>query len=292
MNSPSESPRFSMQAILRQTTELPSIPVAALRVVRLTDGSDATAKSVAEAISLDQSLAARVLRLANSAFFGLPRQVKSIQDAVVLLGYRTVRNIALVAGTYKWMKEPLPGYELQPKDLLHHSMAVAVGGQMIAKKSGGDPDSTFIAGLLADIGKFALSQIIDGKISLLVSLGLQAGMTFNEVEKKVIGHTHGDVSAHLCEHWNLPEEIVTGIRYHHNPSDSVKPTAIGDCIHIGDFLAMSVGCGIGGDGLLYQFDDEALRRRGLSAEDLDALIDEFVIAYERCEAIFEELHEK
>lgn len=290
VNNGEPQKRVSIQSILRQTPDLPAMPAALIKVLQATDGSDSNARLVAQAVSMDQSLSARVLRMANSSFYGLSRKVTTLQEAVVLLGFRSVRQLALLAGTQSWLSRPLPGYDLAPKALMVHSFSVATGAQMIAKLSKYEEhDTVFVTGLLADIGKIALSNVFDGKLQLLVQLGIQAGMTFDQVERHVIGVDHAEVGAHLAESWNLPQDIIDGIRWHHMPSHSSKNQAIADCIHIADFMAMSVGCGLGGDGLLYEFDEESLQRRGISSDDLDKIIDDFVIAFEAFEAVVEEL---
>ena len=196
--------------------------------------------------------------------------------------------MALVAGTYPWMSKPLKGYDMAPKQLMMHSMAVGTAGQILARVGRFDPDLAFVGGLLCDMGKIAISNCIEDKLALMVQLGLQAGMTFDEVERKVVGYSHAEVGAHMAEIWNLPEEIVDGIRYHHQPQDAKSPW-LAHVLHIADFLAMSAGCGIGGDGMLYEFSPESLQVCGLSADDLDGLVDDFITAFEHAEALFEDL---
>ncbi len=288
INNFGEVPRVPIQAILRRTPDLPSLPAATLRVIQLTGGSDATSRSIGDAIGLDQALASKVLRLANSAYFGMNRQVTSLNEAVMLLGFRTIRHMALVAGTYPWMSKALKGYDLPPKALLMHSLGIATAAKMIARIRKFDPDTAFVAGLLADIGKVAISACIEDKVALMFQLGLQAGMSFEEVEERVVGHSHSEVGAHMVESWNLPEELVDGIRWHHDPVQSKSPW-LAHVLHLADFIAMTSGCGLGGDGLLYEFCPESLEVCGFSSDDLDGLLDDFVTAFQHAETLVEGL---
>ncbi len=288
LRNPDERPRLPIQAILRRTPDLPALPTAVMRVIQLTGGSDATSRSVAEAIGLDQSLSSKVLRLANSSFYGLPRQVTSLNDAVIVLGFRTVRHMALIAGTYPWMSKGLKGYDLAPRQLMTHSMAIAVGAQIFARMGQFDADTAFVAGLLADIGKFAISNCIEDKIGLMSQLAEHANMTFEEVERKVVGYSHSEIGAHMAENWNLPAELVDAIRCHHQPGESRHPW-LAHVLHLADFVAMTTGCGLGGDGLQYELSVESLDVCRLSAEDLDRVTLEFVTAFEHAESLFEKL---
>lgn len=284
----SDRPKLPIQAILRKTTDLPALPNATLKVVQLTGGGEATSRSIADAIGLDQALSSKVLRLANSSFYGMPRKVAALNEAVMVLGFRTVRHIALIASAYPWLSKPLPGYDLLPRQLLTHATGMAIAAQMLARVGRFDPDTAFVAGLLADMGKVALANVIEDKLAVMVQLGVQAGIAFDEVERIVIGHSHADVGAHMADNWNLPNEIVVGIRFHHSPSEGGGQW-LPYVLHLANHLACSVGCGLGGDGMVYNLDTNALQICSLSADDLDGLLDEFVTAFERAEALFEEL---
>lgn len=270
--------------------DLPALPVGVTKVIQLTNSSDATANDIAQVLATDQSLTARVLRLANSALFGMPRGVTSLKEAVVLLGLKNIRNLALLAGAMPWLSRPLPGYEMPQRALMMHAFGVATGAKMAAKLAKlPDAESAYIAGLLCDIGKFALSASLEGEIASMIQFGLAAGMTFDEIEVKVLGFSHAEVSARLGEKWNLPADITTCLRWHHDPQSAPEFEKLVACVHIGDFLTNTCGLGLGGDGLMYNFDETAFQILNISTDDLDVIINEFVVAYEMQEAALEEL---
>lgn len=281
---------ITIEDIVSRTPDLPSIPATTIRVMRETQKSDSTAASVARILATDQALSARVLRLANSAYYGLSRRVGDLQESVVVLGMRTVKNLATVASTYSWMSKPLTGYCLGPEDMWKHSFGTAVGAQIVAQASGkAVGDNAFTAGLLHDLGKTALSIWLESKISAIKLYAGRECIPFDAAERKILGYDHCQVGGYLAKNWNLPEDIEAAALFHHQPDLCPTKDPIVDCVHIGDYLTSVMGFGLGGDGLHYTFSSESLERLGLKENDLDKLTDDFVQGYESYESLFSEL---
>jgi len=281
---------MTIEKLLESISDLPTLPASTLRVIKETDNSTSSAASVALILGQDQALGVKVLRLANSAYYGLSRKVSTLGEAVVILGMRTVRNLALVASSYPWMSKPIKGYELGPRALWCHSFGVSTGAQLIAKQAKlGAPEEAFTAGLMCDIGKVAMSVQIDSALPMIVNAAQQFCLPFDLAERELFGFDHAEVGEHMAIQWNFPKVISDAIRYHHAPRKCEGPNHLVDCVHIGDYLTSSMGFGIGGDGLQYIFDDTALERLGIKADDLDQVINDFVISYEEYERSFQEL---
>jgi putative nucleotidyltransferase with HDIG domain len=282
---------ISLEDIVKRTTDLPTIPAAALAVMREAESSTSTASTVANHIAQDHALTARVLRLANSAYYGLSRQVDDLQEAVVVLGMRSVRNLAIVASTYPWMSVALRGYGLGPKMMWTHSFAVGVASQLLARQSGkADEDVAFTAGLLHNLGKLAMSIWLEKRLTSMLQYAMRENMTFDEVERKLFGYDHAEVGAYLGESWNLPARLVMAMRYHHNPDACEPHDAIVDCVHVGDYFTMSLGFGLGADGLRYEFFESALNRLAIPSKETDRLLDAFTTQYEEYESLFDTLN--
>lgn len=276
--------------IVKRSTDLPTLPEAALAVMRETDNSASSARTVAVHLARDQALSVRVLRLSNSAYYGLQRQVLDLQEAVVLLGMRAVRNLAVVASTYPWMNRPLTGYCLEPKAMWRHSFGVGVASQLLAKRSGmADPELVFPCGLLHNIGKVAMSVWLDKKIGAMMALAQRDNLAFDEVERKLLGYDHTEVGAYLAEQWNLPEMMTKVIRYHHRPNDLQPTDPVVDIVHVADYMTMTLGFGLGGDGLRYDFFPDTLDRLRIQQDDIDAMTAEFVDLYEAYSKVLEEM---
>jgi HD-like signal output (HDOD) protein len=280
---------ITIQDILQKTTDLPSMPAAAMAVMREAESSTSSAQSIARHLRQDQALSARVLRLANSSYYGLARQVSEVGEAVVVLGTRTVRHLCLVAASYPWLQRELKGYELAPAELWRHSFATAVASGVIATQSGkGDRDVCFTAGLLHNIGKVALSVWLEGKTTTLQLLAERADMSFDEVERRVLGFDHAQVGEAMCERWNLPRLLTQAIRWHHEPNLCDPTSYTVDVVHLADYLATTMGYGLGADGLRYRVYQDCFDRLGLQSDSLDEIIVEFLETYNREEKVFEE----
>ncbi len=281
---------ITIEEIVSKTTDLPTIPAAAIKVMRETQNPESSAATIARILVTDQALSARVLRLANSAYYGLVRKVTDLQDAVVILGMKSVKNLALVASTYPWMQRPITGYCLGPEQMWQHAFGAAVGAQLVARISKKAPeDVAFTAGLLHDIGKVALSVWLENKVGAILLYAGREGLSFDEAERRILGYDHCQVGFHLATEWNLPEEVAHAALWHHDPDKAKHDQVIADCVHIGDYICSSMGFGLGGDGLLYKFSENSLERLGLKPEDLDQITDEFVMRYEEYETLFQEL---
>ncbi|HWD38037.1 MAG TPA: HDOD domain-containing protein [Fimbriimonas sp.] len=279
---------LTLSDIVRKTSDLPSSPNVALAAMRYATDPDASAAGMAKIICQDSSLVVRVLRLANSAFYGLQREVVNVSDAVVMLGLRTVRHLALLASTYPWMTRPLPGYGLGPREMWIHSLSVGVGAQVVAEKSGRvNPDLVFTAGILHDLGKTALSVWLDNKVNAMARLAELQETTFDVIERKVLGFDHQDVGAYMGEAWNLPKPLVMAIRTHHRPLETTEYAEVVYCVHVADYLSRAMGLGIGGDSMSYDFKEETLFGLHLSYSQMDQLADEMLDRYEKQERLFE-----
>jgi putative nucleotidyltransferase with HDIG domain len=268
---------LSVDQVIAMTPDLPSMPAAALAVMRETELPTCSARSVSDLICQDQALAARVLRLANSAYYGLQRRVGDIQEAVVVLGMRSVRNLSIVASTYTWMSRPLSGYQMGPKDMWSHSFGVGVCAQELGKRTRkADPDVAFAAGLLHNIGKVVLSAWLEDRLEVLIRASERENVPFDELERTALGFDHTDVGGRLAEQWNMPESIVDAIKNHHQPERSSKHPTVVDCVHLGDCLTSSLGIGIGADAMLYSPSAASLDRLGLTESELEPVLSECV----------------
>jgi putative nucleotidyltransferase with HDIG domain len=282
--------QLTLEDIVDNTPDLPALPAATLAVMRESQAANSTAHSVARYLSQDQALTARVLRLANSAFYGMHRKVSSADEAVVVLGMRAVRNLAMIASTYHWMDKPLKGYSLAPHEFWEHSLSTAVAAQVIAQNLVcGSSELAFTCGLLHDLGKVAISAWFENRTVTLSAIAAKLDLTLNEAEQRVLGFDHQEVGGRMAETWNLPKAMVEAIRYHHCPNECESDNRVVDVVHLADYLSSTTEITThGGGGLHFNLDPSSLARLGIELGEVEGLANEFVTQYQSYEKLFVE----
>lgn len=266
MALPSSSPRRvppTLRQLIERTPTIPSMPTAVLEVLSLAGNPDCSASHLADAISVDASLAGRVLRLANSAYYGLPREVATIQDAVTLLGRATVRSVAMLAASYPWFnaeEESTAGC-----NLWEHAVGVAAGAEVIVRRIDRRlADEAFCAGLLHNIGMSVIVRWAADKVPTLIQFSVQKRLSFHETEKLVFGYNHSEVGCALGTDWNLPPRLLDCIAMHHEPSKLQRASLLVDAVHVADYLCKALGIGLGAENFTIKVDTAAMDRVGLS----------------------------
>ncbi len=282
--------QLTLEEVVEKTPDLPALPAATLAVMRESQAANSTAHSVAKYLSQDQALTARVLRLANSAFYGMQRRIASPDEAVIVLGMRAVRNLAMIASTYHWMDRPLRGYALEPHEFWEHSLSVAVAAQVLAQNvAPGSSDLAFTCGLLHDLGKVALSAWLENRSVTLTAIAAKLELTTEQAERRVLGFDHQEVGAKLAEKWNLPKVIVDAIAFHHAPSECFPDAPMVDVVHIADYLASTTEVTThGGSGVKVVLDETSLSRLGINIGEISGLADEFITQYQNYDKLFVE----
>jgi putative nucleotidyltransferase with HDIG domain len=169
-----------------------------------------------------------------------------------------------------------------------HSLSVGVGSQLIAEKTGvTDPDLAFTAGILHDLGKVALNVWLENKVYAMARLAEIEEMSFEKIERKVLGFDHQDVGAYMAEGWNLPPPLVETIRSHHRPLENREFPELVYCVHTADHLSRQMGLGIGGDSMSYDFEESVLFALNMTHSEMEALADEMLARYEKKARLFE-----
>ncbi len=253
------------------------------RLSALDKDHGAGAGDFANVIQADPSLAAGVLRLANSAEFGLARKVTTLSQAVAVLGTRKVVSIALAQAFRGVLPDTLPGYGIDSKMFWRHCISVGVLSQTLAAQLGlGGEEENFLAGLLHDIGKLVLSVFL-ARESTQVARALRIeGLPFLEAEKAVLGMDHCTAGVELARKWNLPQGLEAVICCHHGPSrleaegkddeETAFLQGIVDVVHMADCLAHEFGYGTDIGELSREIDPGAMERTEVSAPLLEKVV--------------------
>jgi putative nucleotidyltransferase with HDIG domain len=193
---------------------LPTIPIVLAKILQLVDAETSSGKQLVGVIERDQSLTGKMLRLANSAFFGQTRKVSTIPRAVVLLGFSTVRNLAL--GVKVWDALGAGVSRSRLEEMWSHTVAVAVATKILtARLRAGDPDEAFTAGVLHDVGRLVLAMRFRDEYWRTVG-GAGEVDAVERMEGSTFGVDHAEVGGWILEAWNLPPTIVEAVRHHHD----------------------------------------------------------------------------
>lgn len=261
--------------IIRKASDLPSMPEVALEVIRIADQAESSAMSVANTLSKDPSLSARVLRLANSAFYGMCREINSVQDSVIILGMRTTKSLSLVAASFPWLHIALKGKGLKPELLWNHCITCAHFSKTIAKKiEDVDAELIFCTALLHDMGTVALYLTAEAEFNQILLAAKQKDVPFDQLERDLLGFDHAELGAALADSWNLPKIYGQTILAHHRPSSLEVPNTLADILHVADILVRNRGISEGLDGAFYLKDEGAFERIGFETEILEQWLDE------------------
>jgi putative nucleotidyltransferase with HDIG domain len=274
--------------ILRTVTDLPPLPQVLMKANEIMANPSSTFKDLGGIIETDPAIAGRVLKLANSAYYGLRGMVSSIHQASVVLGFEALGELISVVGAAGLLDNILNGYGLEAGSLWQHSLAVAFGSKIIArKKYPTHENDAFSAGLLHDCGKMILDEYVKEREEQFDSFLKEEGNTYLAAEKKILGFDHAEIAFELCKKWNIPESQSIAIRYHHFPSESNK-NELAYIIHIADVLAMKGGIGTGFDSMFYEIEKKALEFTGIPESELEEVMQEMV---ESVDKVSEQIHQ-
>lgn len=252
--------KLSLDQLLLMVKDMPVLPESIHQILRLTEDPDSTVQDIEREILKDQSLASKVLRLANSAYYGYPRKIGTISEATILLGFQAIRSLTLASSVNKLLIQELPGYGLKKYELWRQSQSCAIVSRMIARKiKFKKPELAYVAGLLHDIGKVILNHYVAKRYQEIMEKVKNENKSFLEAEREILGFDHSQVGAKLAEKWNFPPELVEAIAYHHAPENaSILPVLV-SIVHIADVIVMFMGIGMGADGMAYLVSELALQ---------------------------------
>lgn len=279
---------LSLNDIVQKVEELPALPHVTYRVLQLTSDPTTTLPELADTITRDQVLTAKVLRMANSAYYGYARRIYGIMEALLVLGYSTVRNLVLAASVYNVLDNEFQGYILPKGELWRHSMSTALTARSLARRVGYEmPDQVFIAGLLHDMGKVILNTYMKDKFAHVMDKVNNEKIPFMEAEQQILGFDHAVVGGRVAAKWNLPDELVEAIANHHTPNLSLHNPKLTSIVHVSDAASMSMGIGLGGDGMLYPFDGFATELLDLTEEIVEQTMAEVIDSLADAETMVE-----
>jgi putative nucleotidyltransferase with HDIG domain len=214
------------------------LPAVALRVIEVTADPKSSANDLMQIIGPDVSLTAKILKIANSPFYGLTREISSLQHAVTVLGFKEIRNLVISTVAFESFKNLNQNGKFDISKFWRHSFYCALAAKIIAVdlKSGGS--ELFVAGLVHDIGKLAMYIAFPNEFMMQIEImsPLKIKYTAFEAEKDIFGMTHDEVGMKLLERWMFPKSLLTAVGYHHRPQEADKKSRFPIIVHVADIL--------------------------------------------------------
>jgi len=274
-------------------SHIATLPEITLKIIELVEDPTSTAQDLHNIISNDPALCSRILKVVNSAFYGLPRQIGSINRAIVLLGLNAVKNIAIAASLTKLFRGGELCARFSAKDLWIHSIATAAGAKLVCDELKLNlSDEPFLAGLIHDIGIMVEVQSMRHEL-----LQVFEEMTFDgdgaptsdmrEVEGRVLGADHEAFGAGLCEAWKFPKSFTFVTRHHHAPMELAEENrALAAIVYVADRISALCGYGFRTDLPNLDFDPEVIDGLSLSAQQIEAIKERLPESFDEIEATF------
>lgn len=262
-----------LKQIIEQVPSIPSLSATTMMVIALTKDPSTSAKELETIINLDPALATDMLRRANSIYYGYTKKVVSIYDAIVLLGFQGVQQLAMAYAVAPILKANLVGYNVKKEELWKHSLLTALSADHLCElKKLSHKDVAFTAGLLHDIGKTIISINVDKRGTILLDNADIAKLPYVQFEEKVIGYSHATVGGNMAKKWNLPDSIVAAITYHHSPLKSQNHLELASIVHIANGIVSAVGISGGLDSFRNPTQQEPFDLLNITSTDIELLM--------------------
>ncbi len=252
--------------------DLPAMPNVIASVLEATERENVNTNEIERLISADQAIITKLLKVVNSAYFGLPRQIGSIGQAITILGLHQVRNLVLSIGVLNALTSPSPRIVAVQRRFWQSSFASAAAARIIAQKKGlsaADQEMVYVGGLLHDIGRLFLFTLFNLPYQDVLRESNRKAEPLVEVEQRVLGTTHAELGGMLAEKWNFPTPLVELIENHECAEESLGSPAL-YAVHVADRMADKLsGDEIAGPPVPIQA--HVLQWLGMSDEELEAI---------------------
>lgn len=274
---------------LSRVTELGSLPEITTRIVQVVEDPRATAHDMHEIVRSDPPLAAKVLKVVNSAFYGLPSQITSLDRAILLLGLSAVKNIALAASLARLFKADAISEQIAARDLWRHSVAVGVGARELSRVVRPQQcEEAFVSGLVHDVGLIVAQQLFADKMREIAETCFNQAQDFRAAEVRLIGADHETFGGSLALRWKFPPGLRYAISSHHEPL-TVPPEhqPIVALVYLADVLCAQWHCGFWLTAQMQTVTDEVLRAAGLIRAQLDTVAARLPELTEEAERVFQ-----
>jgi len=278
-----------LKNIIDNIRDLPTLPTVIMRVIEIINNPKSSAKDIKSIIENDFVQTARVLRLANSSYYGFPHKISTITTAIVLLGFNEIKNLLLSSSVYDLFQQNKGEKNIYFNHIkfLDHSIGVAIAARTIGEYTNYDePEELFVGGLLHDIGKIIQNQFLSNDFQKLMKNVIKTNSLIYKKEKRILGYTHAEVGKLLALKWKLTDKIVDMISYHHRPSFSEKYNRECAIVNLADIIIRALKIGSGGDEQIPLIEEDVFVNTGLKEEQIVTLMYEIEQKFNETKDLF------
>jgi len=277
-----------IKVTLAKIGDIATLPEITAKIIAAVDDPKSTARDLHNIIKNDPALATKILKVVNSAFYGLPGQISEIDRAIVLLGLSAVKNIAISASISRLFTAERISDKFSARDIWKHSVAVAVATRQftcsIGKKA--FAEEAFLAGLIHDLGLLVERQAYPDQLAEVIKLAAKGDRLFCDIENEVIGADHQVLGAALAVKWKFPRGLQTVLGYHHKIDNLAEENRLGPVlVYVADVLCCHDRLGFHLTGENQPLDDALLESVGLTEADLDNVSEQLPEQIELAESI-------
>jgi putative nucleotidyltransferase with HDIG domain len=266
-----------LKAIVKRVDQLPSLPQVAARIMTVVDDPESCAQDLHNIISCDPALSARILKLVNSAYFGLTNKVSDIGHAINLLGFSLVKNVALGVSILDMLGGDARYGQFRIEDFWKHSVSVACLSRGVAPRTGISVESAFGAGLLHDIGKLVLAKFALPEFVATIKVAEDEFVSFQDAEARVLSTGHAELGGWLLQSWALPGEFIGAVQWHHDPLKAPQgEQKLALAVGCSSFVCDRKGLGLHCDVFQRQFAPEVWQALGVSEDEMKHMADSVV----------------
>jgi len=246
-----------IETLNRMDQDMPSIPAVLGQIMNLTDSDESSAGDLVRVLSRDQALTARILRVANSAFYGIRNKVTTVDRAVLVLGFEKVRRLAVGASFMAGFSNRVEQKRFDLDGFWLHAAAVGVFSERLARERGAEsPGDAFTAGILHDIGKLVMLVYFEAEFFRVLDRAARDEIDFHHAEMLELGLGHDLVAGLVLRHWYIPDHLAEAVREHHHPATSGAEPGLAARVWLADYAARRLEIGFSGSPHLDDRPDE------------------------------------
>jgi putative nucleotidyltransferase with HDIG domain len=247
------------------------MPEAGAKMLSLLEEPDTEIYEIEEILRYDPGLTANILKLANSAYFGIPSKIGSLKQAVMVLGFKRLTQLVVASCVSAVMDKSVPGYDLPPGNLWRHSIAVSLAAEALVKdKQKKVSQDVFTPALLHDVGKLVLGTFVKEELEAIESIAAK-GVPFVVAENMILGTDHAEIGAQILTHWSFPKEIIHAVRWHHDPDSPKAVTIQMDIVYLANLLCQTADTGDGTGGQSVELSPAVIDRLGVQLDQFEEI---------------------